>query len=230
MLWGEKWTEWDNLFSDNGSFPLLHDTKAHNELLHPQRGYYDIWDKHARTIRAQAQQAAAAGFQAFMFCAPLSDRYLIGIPSALRLCMCIHSQTTTGLRTAARRSRGPSRMPFSARSQERLAASDCRFFSLGPTSLGRSGGTWPCPTVPPLASPSRSFLRNTVDQRAGKERAILASTLEHAQPQLHNPYSARPISTPRLTRPARATQDTSTSCYASFATPITPYTAVPTQS
>ena len=79
MLWGEKWTEWDNLFSDNGSVPLLHDAKAHNELLHPQRGYYDIWDKHARTIRAQAQQAAAAGFQAFMFCAPLSDRYLIGI-------------------------------------------------------------------------------------------------------------------------------------------------------
>ena len=77
MLWGEKWTEWDNLFTDNGSFPLFRDSKAHHELLHPQRGYYDIWDKHARTIRAQAQQAAAAGFQAFMFCAPLSDRYLI---------------------------------------------------------------------------------------------------------------------------------------------------------
>jgi len=86
MLWGEKWTEWDNLFSDNGSFPLLHDAKAHNELLHPQRGYYDIWDKHARTIRAQAQQAAAAGFQAFMFCAPLSNRYLIrvGIRASVR--------------------------------------------------------------------------------------------------------------------------------------------------
>ena len=81
MLWGEKWTEWDNLFTDNGSDPLLHDFKAHHELLHPQRGYYDIWDAHARTIHAQAQQAAAAGFQAFMFCAPLSDRYLIGIPS-----------------------------------------------------------------------------------------------------------------------------------------------------
>lgn len=67
MLWGEKWTEWDNLFTNNGSVPLLHDAKAHNELLHPQRGYYDIWDAHARTIRAQAQQAAAAGFQAFMF-------------------------------------------------------------------------------------------------------------------------------------------------------------------
>ena len=100
MLWGEKWTEWDNLFTQNGSEPLLHDARAHNELLHPQRGYYDIWDGHARTIRAQAQQAAAAGFQAFMFCAPLSNSTTYRrLPPArvrartrvLRLCMCIHS-------------------------------------------------------------------------------------------------------------------------------------------
>ena len=47
--------------------PLEYDSLARQPLLHPHRGYYDIWDAHARTIHSQAREAAAAGFKAFMF-------------------------------------------------------------------------------------------------------------------------------------------------------------------
>ena len=66
MLWGERWMEWDNLMAGNTT-PLEYDSLARQPLLHPHRGYYDIWDAHARTIHSQAREAAAAGFKAFMF-------------------------------------------------------------------------------------------------------------------------------------------------------------------
>lgn len=67
IIWGYKWTEWDNLAdADDLSKPLAFDKAAQNPVLHPRRGYYDIADREARTMRAQAAEAKAAGIQAFM--------------------------------------------------------------------------------------------------------------------------------------------------------------------
>ena len=61
LLWGAKWTEWVNLRDE------VNDTVAHNVVRHPLRGYYDIWDNGAATLKAQAREARAAGVRAFMF-------------------------------------------------------------------------------------------------------------------------------------------------------------------
>ena len=60
MLWGAGWTEWDNLRGE------VDDPVSHNQLRHPLRGYYDIWDD-GSTLRAQAAEARSAGVRAFMF-------------------------------------------------------------------------------------------------------------------------------------------------------------------
>ena len=61
LLHGAGWTEWANLRGE------VNDTVAHTAVRHPLRGYYDIWDSEADTLRAQATEARAAGVRAFMF-------------------------------------------------------------------------------------------------------------------------------------------------------------------
>ena len=61
LLWGEGWTEWVNLRGE------VNDTVASTAVRHPRRGYYDIWDGGAATLRAQAAEAKSAGVRAFMF-------------------------------------------------------------------------------------------------------------------------------------------------------------------
>jgi hypothetical protein len=61
ILWGERWTEWENLRDE------VNDSVAHMAVRHPRRGYYDIWDEGAATLRAQAAEARSAGVRAFMF-------------------------------------------------------------------------------------------------------------------------------------------------------------------
>ena len=114
MLWGERWMEWDNLMAGNTT-PLEYDSLARQPLLHPQRGYYDIWDAHARTIHSQAREAAAAGFKAFMF-----YHYWFA-----------HGQ----------RSRGPLRPRSSRVVQASRAASACPSSLVGQMRHGRSAGT-----------------------------------------------------------------------------------------
>ena len=61
LLWGEGWTEWMNLRGE------VNDSVSGSRVRHPRRGYYDIWDHDAQTLRAQAAEAKSAGVQAFMF-------------------------------------------------------------------------------------------------------------------------------------------------------------------
>ena len=62
MLWGENWTEWDNLRAHDNEL----DGYTNTTLLHPWRGYYNIADD-GRTLREQAEEARRGGFKAFMF-------------------------------------------------------------------------------------------------------------------------------------------------------------------
>ena len=61
LLWGDGWTEWVNLRGE------VNDSVASTHVRHPKRGYYNIWDDGAQTLRAQAAEAKQAGVGAFMF-------------------------------------------------------------------------------------------------------------------------------------------------------------------
>lgn len=69
LIHGENWTEWGSMrdnTTSSASGLVAYDRPAHQPMLHPLRGQYNIGD-HGVTLRAQAAEAKRAGFHAFCF-------------------------------------------------------------------------------------------------------------------------------------------------------------------